>query len=217
MERVTRHGRSLQHETRVVGEERELLGQRTGNGIRHIKTGHRRVGHRRVAWGSTTERSRQLFEVERIATALVEEAASHGIVNGIAEEISGLLTSQRAEMEAVNSPDPVRPLKCVRQPVRRLTGTNPERDEHSRIRRPTKERTQQLDRCRISPMDIVEHEHEWLGRRKPLQQLPHRPVGAVPRLRNGGGANGPTRSQGRKDRRELAEDVVIKLVEPARF
>ena len=136
------------------------------------------------ARGNSTQRPCQLFEVERIATAFGIELAGHGIVDGVAEEVLSLLTRQRAERETLKCPQAVRSLERVRQPVRRLTGPNRQRDEHGRVRWPTKKRTQQLDRCRISPMDVVEHEYERLGRREPFQQLPHRPVGPVPRLRN---------------------------------
>ena len=58
-------------------------------------------------------------------------------------------------------------------------GRAPSASRTARRRRPAQQRGEQLDRCRIGPVDVVEHEHERRRRCDALEQLAHGPVGAV--------------------------------------
>ncbi len=66
-------------------------------------------------------------------------------------------------------------------------------------------------------MHIVQDEHERLGRREPFQELPHGPIGAVPRMRNRGGTGCREPRQGRKDRGQLGDDILTQCVSAMRF
>ena len=63
-----------------------------------------------------------------------------------------------------------------------LQPTRPHRkcDEHPSRRRPVEKRAQQLDRRRIRPVDVVEHQHDRLALRERLEQRAHRAVASIP-------------------------------------
>ena len=66
-------------------------------------------------------------------------------------------------------------------------------------------------------MDVVEHEHERLGRRQSFEQLAHRAGGAIALVRkHRAGCSGKSR-QRRKDRGELGTHVILERVEAMRL
>src|SRR6266508_2283855 len=74
-ERVAGDRRALEHEAGAVREDGELLSQRGGNRRRHPQTRQRRLGDGRRT--SKRERSGELLEVERVATALVVDGGRY--------------------------------------------------------------------------------------------------------------------------------------------
>ena len=66
-------------------------------------------------------------------------------------------------------------------------------------------------------MQIVEHEHERLRRREPVEQRPHGTVAAIALVLGRGLAAARTRRQRWEDVRELGLDVIVEHREPFRF
>ena len=89
------------------------------------------------------------------------------------------------------------------------------RDQHRRRRRPAQKRAEQLDRRGIRPVHVVQSEHERLGCRHPLEQLPHRAMRAVALVLEGRLAARRNRTA-RGDPRELAAHIAVERVEAAR-
>ncbi len=69
--------------------------------------------------------------------------------------------------------------------------------------RPPQQRAEQLDRRRVRPVEVVEHEHERPALRKGLEQRAHRAMGAIALVLNRRIARGRERRQ-RRGRRARA-------------
>ena len=95
-------------------------------------------------------------------------------------------------------------------------GRTRQRDQHRRRRRPAQQRADQLDRGRVRPVEIVEHEHERLRRCELLEQRAHRAVAAVALVLERHRVVGCERGQRREDVRELRPHVVVEAREPVR-
>ena len=78
-----------------------------------------------------------------------------------------------------------------------------EREEDRRVRSAPQERRQQLDRCLVGPMEVVEHDDQRAVPCEELEQLSRGPVGAVPLVGNGPALALGGTAQGRKDVGEL--------------
>ncbi len=124
------------------------------------------------------ERPRELLEIERVAAALLVEAAA-STVDRVAEQLSGLGGRQRAELDAGQHAGALRPLERGRRAARAADGDGPPARGAPRGRRPAEQRAEQLDRRRVGPVEVIEHEHERLRRRELLEQRAHRAVAAV--------------------------------------
>ena len=85
-----------------------------------------------------------------------------------------------------------------------------QRQEHRRGGRPAQERAQQLDRRRVGPVQVVEHEHERLGRRELLEERADGTVAAIALMLERHLAAARKRRQRREDVRELAANVVVR-------
>ena len=88
-------------------------------------------------------------------------------------------TSRRVRSESAcprGPPARATPSQSRRRPAR------PQRqsDQHGSGGRPAQQCAQQLDRCRVGPVDIIENEHERRRRRELLQELADGSVGPVP-------------------------------------
>ena len=108
----------------------------------------------------------------------------------------------------------MRPLERGRETLRHLAGAVRQRHEHGRGRRPAQQRAEQLDRRRVGPVEVVEHEHERLRRREPLEQRAHGAVAAIALVLERDLAAARERRQRREDVRELGLDVVVERREP---
>jgi len=214
LERIASHRSALQHEPRSVRQESELLGQRGSDRRRHVEICGREV--RTACAALTSKRPGELLQIERVATALLEKRGHSGRVECLTEELAGLATRQRADLDANQCPDPLRPLERGGHAPRRLAGTDGQRDEHGRSRRPAQQRREQLGRSRVSPVEIIEHEHERRSRRESLEQLAHHAVSAIPLVLEHRSAGCLERCQRGKHVRELAADVVIEGLEATR-
>ncbi len=128
----------------------------------------------------TSERSGELLQIERVAAALLVESGRRG--RGRLPR-RGARRPRRASARRRRRPTRV-PARCARSsaavtPLRRLTGTDSQRDEHRRGRWPAQQRPEQLDGCGVGPVEVVEDQHERRGRRESLEQLAHGAVSAI--------------------------------------
>jgi hypothetical protein len=162
------------------------------------------------------ERPRQLFEVEGVAAALQVQDVRVDAVGRIAQQLSRLLDAERAELDAGELVLARRPLERGRQAVRHVARAHREREEDRRGRRPAQQRSEQLDRRRVGPVEVVEHEHERLRRRELLEQRAHGAVAAIALVLERHLATARERRQRRKDVRELRLDVVLEGGQPIR-
>ena len=176
VEGVSRDGGALEDEACGLGEQSELLGQRGGDRGWDVDTYERRLVGRRRPLG-TVGRPRELLEVERIAAALLVEA---GCIRSVADQLAGVLGAERPELDARDRPGAVRPFDRGAKPLAHLPRPHRQRDEYPSGRRSVEERAEQLDRRRIRPVDVVEHEHQRLCLRERLEQCADGAMAAVP-------------------------------------
>ncbi len=103
LERVTRHGRTLQDPASRIREQRELLGQRGGHGPRHLDPGHRDPAGGRRSIPGATRRTGELLEIEGVAAGLLVERGRLGTVDPRAEQLACLLLGQGSQLQAGES------------------------------------------------------------------------------------------------------------------
>ncbi len=73
----------------------------------------------------------------------------------------------------------MRTLELGSEPRWQLLGTGRECDQDRGVRWSAKQAPEELDGCGVCPVQVVEHQHQWFGRRQSLEQLPHRAVRAI--------------------------------------
>ena len=79
-----------------------------------------------------------------------------------------------------------------------------QREEDRRLGPAPQERDQQLDRCLVGPVEVVEDDDQRAFPREELEQLAGGPVGAIPLVGNGATAARGGTAQGREDVVELS-------------
>ena len=135
----------------------------------------------------------------------------------MADQLEGLAARQRSELDPVEEPFAVGAIERCRHRLWQLMRSRGEHHQHTRRGRAAQQRAHQLRRCVVSPMEIVEHEHERPRRREPLKQLAHRPVHAIPLDLKRRAATGDKGRQGRKDLAELGAHLVVEAAQPPRL
>jgi hypothetical protein len=78
------------------------------------------------------------------------------------------------------------------------------------------QRAQQLDRSRIAPVQVIEHQHERLAARQQLQQRAHGAMAAVALVLRRDLPSRRQRRQRREDRRQLRPHAILEIIEPPR-
>jgi hypothetical protein len=111
----------------------------------------------------------------------------------------------------------VRSLEGGGKTLRGLTGAERHRNEHGRRGRPTQQRAEQLDRCRVSPVEVVKDEDERPRLREPLEQRPHRTMAAVALVLGRHLVAAGERPQRREDLPEFLLGIVVKDGELSRL
>ena len=154
-----------------------LHGQRGRNRLRHLQVHHRPGGNGNGAFEE--DRSRQLLEKEWVAAALVIQAGCHRTVYGFAKEFLSLAASESGEFDAVKQSRPMGTLEGSIQSPGCLTRTDRDSDKHGGVRRVAEQGAEQLHRGGVSPVDVIEHQHQRLGRRQSFEQVAHSAVSAV--------------------------------------
>jgi hypothetical protein len=158
-----------------------------------------------------------LLEIERIAPALLIQRADDWIVDGLADQLGRLAPRQRSQLDPVKHPIAVVAIERCRHRRRQLTRSRREHHQHTGGRRAAQQRAHQLRRRVVSPMEVIEDEHQRLGRREPLKQLAHRPVDPIPLDLKCRATTNDKRGQGGKDLAELGAHVVVETMQPARL
>ncbi len=120
-----------------------------------------------------------MLEIEGIAAALVVERGCHRTFDRLAQEFSRLVTGQRAQLEPGERPLSVGPVEGGGEPLGHLARADGERHQHGRSRWPAQQRADQLHRPGVGPVEVVQHEHEGLGRSEQREQFAHGTVRAV--------------------------------------
>ncbi len=215
LERVAGDRSPLQHAPRAVREQAELLGQRGRNRRRHVEIPGRERGSARAALEGA--RSGELLEIEGVAAGVFVQGGHGVVVDRFTEELSSLARRQAADLEAPQRPRAMRSLERGGHALRRLTGADRERHEHGGGRRPAQQAAKQLDRRRVRPVEIVEEQHQWRGRRQALEQLAHRPVTAVALVLERRPGRRPEPGECGQNERQLGSDVVVERLEAARL
>ena len=122
----------------------------------------------------------------------------------------------------VNAPSSIRvsaASRCARssaprQSLRRLARPHRQSHQHRRGRGSAQQRAQQLDRCRVGPVDVVEHEHQWRRRREPLEELADGAMAPVALVLGRHLTAVSERPKRREDVRELRCDLVVEYRQP---
>ena len=168
LERVARHRRTLEHAARAVREQAELLGQGGRDALRHLDPGEGDLGAVADRRLRAVERARELLQVERVASARLVELGSCP-VRGAPR--SSCASSGFSAATSIRSSDSDR---CARSSTvaRRsgtCRGTDRQRGQYRRGRRPMEKCAEQLDAGRIGPVEVVQDEDERLRRREQLE------------------------------------------------
>ena len=216
VERIACHRRSFQHEALRVGQQRELLRQRRRDRRRDAdRRALRLVEHRRRLAG-TAGRAGELLEVERVAATLDVEAARLDAVDGVAQQLAGLVGAEGLEVDPRQQLGAPRPLERSGEALGDVMRPHGEPQQHRRRGRPAEEGSDQLQRRGVGPVEIVEHEHERLRRPELLEQRAHGAVAAIALVLERDLAVARQRRQGRKHVRELRAHVVLQAGEARR-
>ena len=90
-------------------------------------------------------------------------------------------------------------------------------NEHGRGRRSAQQRAEQLDRCRIRPVEVVEHEHERPRLREELEERTHRSVRAIALVLQCDDVRGREPRQRGEDVCELGQYVLVQMPQATRI
>src|SRR5438477_5939504 len=104
----------------------------------------------------------------------------------------------------------MRPLERCCKTVRRLARAERCCNEHGGSRRPAQECAEQLDRRRVGPVEVVEHEYERPRLREMLEQRAHGPMAAIALVLK---RNCSTACERRQRRQHLSELCLYLVVE----
>ena len=99
----------------------------------------------------------QLAQVERVAAALAVEV---GRVGARADQLARRRFAERPEGEPHEAALALDRGQLARDGLRRMRAAVGQRDEHRRVRRPPEQERGELERGRVRPLQVVEHEHE---------------------------------------------------------
>ena len=102
IERVTGDRCALQHATRTVREQGELLRERRHHRARNVDAADRELERRGRRARPSRARARELLEVERVAAALLIEAG-HRVAH-VAEQLVGLAAREGDQLETSQAP-----------------------------------------------------------------------------------------------------------------
>ncbi len=152
--------------------------------------------------------ARELLEVERVASRLFVERVRPLTHDARAEERVGCLARETTELEAGQASVTVGALERRRETFGRLARTLGQDQEDGSVGRPAQQRREQLHRRGIGPVDVVEHEHQRPAVGEPLQQLAHRPMGAIAFVLQRRSARRRQVGEGGQDEGQLAEHLV---------
>ena len=133
------------------------------------------------------------------------------------QKLSSLDPRQSDELEASQRSLTIRPLEGDRQTLGQLPGAHRDRDEHGSGGRPAQQGAEQLDRGRVGPVEVIEHEDERPRVCQMLQKRAYRTVAAIALVLECHAACAHECRQRRKDVHELRANVVVQTGQAARI
>jgi hypothetical protein len=176
-ERVAHHRRGPDQLARSRREVLELAGDHRGHGRGHA-SGFVVDGHRaRLVLDPRS--AHQLLQVERVPAALPVDPLGHRPREVSREERPRLLGAERHQLDELSLGVALELLDGGRGPGLQLPGPEGDGDEQPRLRRAPQQVQQQLDRRGISPVQIVERQHDSSPRGERVQQCRDRAVQAI--------------------------------------
>ena len=120
----------------------------------------------------------QLLDVERIAARLLVEI-DRVLIGAPGQQLTHLRERQSAQFDSLQSALATRSLERSREALRNHSRAHREGNQHRCRGWASQKRGDELDRCRVGPMKVVEQEHEWQTAGELLQQGAHGSVAAV--------------------------------------
>ena len=178
LERVAGDGRALQQRAAPLADSSASSSASAAATARG--TSRRRApGRRRRARGAALAGARELLEVERVAAALGVEPVGGRAVDA-ARPAARRRPRARAR-RARGAPAPPAAARARARLTRRaaLARARGQGEQHAPRRAAAAAGRRAARPRRVRPVHVVEHQHERLRRRQPLEQLAHRPVRAV--------------------------------------
>jgi hypothetical protein len=197
LERLAGDRRGLQHAPSLARQGVELTRQRGRDGVGHVGE-----------LGCDTPiraRSRELLEVERVATA--ERVELRGYVAAAQEGRLG--PAQRRRRQPLRTTRQRRVAQRGDERVRRPAGPVGDREQHRALGWAPRQRRQQLERGGIGPVHVVEADDQRARRAEPLEQAPECAVDDVALGRR----RRPAQRRGERGQRH-GERVELAAVEP---
>ncbi len=199
-ERLAGDGGGIQQRALLPRQGRELLRERRRDRGRNPVS--RPVAVRRPVTPRFPAGPRELLEVERVAAAVEVDGRDRCGLE-IAQQLAGLRLAELAERDAADR----RHRERGRQAGGRLARPEREREQHRHARTAPQQRRDQLDRCGVAPVQVVQHEHERTVGGQQGQQHADRPMAAVALIGHRLPTPGAGRTQRGKDLAELEDDV----------
>ena len=209
LERLAGDGGGVQQRALLPRQGCELLGERRRDGGRHPVP--RSVAVRHPVAPRVPAVARELLEVERVASAVTVDGRDRARLE-IAQQLPRLRLAELAERHAPDRGHRER----GRQPGGRLARPEGEREEDRRPRAAPQQRPDQLDRCGVAPVQVVQHEHQGTVGGQQREQRADRPMAAVALVGHGLPARAAGGTQRGEDLAELEDDVQRLQVEPVR-
>ena len=148
------------------------------------------------------DRPGELLEIEGVATALLVED-----VDPFAYQLASLRLRQGAELHACERAGAMSSLERCCEPLGQLVRPDGHGNEHGSGRRAAQQRAEQLDRGRVRPVEVVEHEEEGPRVREELEERAHRAVRAVALVLQAA-------HRAAQDRRQLGQMIADQPLEP---
>ncbi|EHN12334.1 LigA [Patulibacter medicamentivorans] len=193
--RVAGHGRALEQPPLRCRQRRQLALERRPHGRRDAG-GVLRRRQRTAALLAVGVCERE--QEERGATALAMEVVGDRRRHRVAEQGAAGLDVERAKLQAQRLALAVGRRERAVEHRRQLGRTQAQRQAHRAARWSRQQVREQLDRRRVGPVQVVEHEQDRMALGDRRQQLPDRAVGAMALLRRDRGRRAGGRAEGRQ-------------------
>ncbi len=159
----------------------------------------------------------ELLEIEGITAAVVIEGGNRRFIDARSDEFGGLVARERVKLDLGKGACTARWLERHRQALRCLLGPQGQDEEHCGVGRPAEQRSQQVDRGGVGPVDVVQHEHERADPREPFEELANGAMASVALVPECGAFRGRKFRERGEDVGESVPDIIVQCVEATRL